>query len=89
MKIKSGFELQNFMGEHLIMAYGKQNINFNKVVHLNDSGAYLFNALLGKDFTIDDMVQLLLDEYEVEEATARADSQKVVEQWHEVGFLEY
>ena len=39
-------------------------------------------------FTIDDMVKILLDEYEVEEDIAREDCIIIAERWKEMGLLE-
>lgn len=88
MKIKSGFELQKVLDEYLVMAYGKQNINFTRIISLNETGAYLFENLIGKDFTEDDPVNLLLAEYDVDEQRARTDVQHLLEQWKEVGLIE-
>jgi hypothetical protein len=41
-----------------------------------------------KSFTIEDMVQMLLDEYEVEESVAREDCEKIVERWKEMELIE-
>ena len=45
MKIKEGFELRSICGENIIIAHGKQNINFTKVISLNESAADVWNAL--------------------------------------------
>ena len=45
-----------------------------QVVALNESALLLHDALLDKDFTLDDAVRVLLDHYDVDEATARCDA---------------
>ena len=42
MRIKKGFELRDVCGEHIIVAYGIENIDFNKVISLNESATYLW-----------------------------------------------
>ena len=88
MKIKEGFELRSICGENIIIAHGKQNINFTKVSSLNESAADVWNALVGKAFTIDDMVKVITDTYDIDEATAKADCEKLLADWTEVGFIE-
>lgn len=89
MKIKEGFELQNVCGEYLIVAAGEENINFSKLISLNESAAYLWGKLSGKEsFTVEDMTALLLEEYDVEESIAREDSIKMAESWKEFGLVE-
>ena len=67
MKIKNGFELRNICGENIIISHGKENINFTKIISLNESAALIWNQLADKDFSIDDMVHILTSEYEVDE----------------------
>ena len=55
---------------------------------MNESAAYLWNKVLGTEFTVDDLVHLLLDEYEVDEATARTDAEALVQKWLEAGIIE-
>ena len=45
MELKSGFTLRDFLGEKIVLAEGIENINFNKMLSLNDSAAYLKNWL--------------------------------------------
>lgn len=88
MKIKNGFELRNICGENIIISHGKENINFTKIISLNESAALIWNQLADKDFSIDDMVHILTSEYEVDANTARTDCQNIADEWHKVGFLE-
>lgn len=88
MKIKSGFELREICGEHLIISHGIENINFTKVISLNESASFLWKQFVDKEFTVDDMVSSLLEEYEVSEEVARKDSQALAEKWIEAGFID-
>ena len=88
MKIKEGFELRNICGENIVIGHGVENINFTKVISMNESAADIWNVIVDKEFTLDDMVQVLLDNYEVEEETARRDSEKLLQDWCEAGFVE-
>lgn len=103
MNIKPGFELRNICGENVIIAHGIKNIDFSQIIRFNESAAFLWNTLhastptpntLGAmppasdPFTIDDMVNALRGEYEVDEATARADCERILKQWTQAGFVE-
>lgn len=88
MKRKTGFNLRNVCGELIIVAEGLENIDFSKIISMNESSAYLWNAVDGKDFTTDDLTRLLTEEYEVDEATARQDAETVTQQWLEAGIVE-
>ncbi len=87
MRIKEGFQLRTICGENIIVATGFKNIDFSKIISLNESATLLWKGLLDRDFEVEDMVKLLTDEYEVDEATARKDAEAVVKQWQEIGLI--
>lgn len=87
MKIKEGFKLSDVCGEKVVVAYGEQHIDFSKVISLNSSAAYLWQAVEGREFTPEEMADLLCKEYEVDRATALADVQNMLAQWAEQGLV--
>lgn len=88
MRIKDGFELREVCGEKVILACGMNNIDFSKIISLNETAAYLWTVAVGDDFTEDMLVRALLDEYEVTEDVARRDVTNIVSKWKEIGLLE-
>ena len=88
MRTKKGFKLRTVCGEHIIVAEGIENIDFSRIISLNESAAYLWNHVMGEEFTVDTLTDLLLQEYEVDEATARADAETLVQKWQEAGIIE-
>ena len=88
MKIKKGFDLREVCGENIVVAYGRENIDYNKVISLNESAAYLWKAVVGKNFTADTMAKLLCSEYEVDAETAAHDAQALLDEWTKAGLTE-
>ena len=88
MKIKEGFELRDVCGEFIIVAFGEQNIDFTKIINLNESAAYLWRAVEGKDFDAPMLAKLLTEEYEVDSETALRDATKMMEDWRNAGLVE-
>lgn len=88
MKTKTGFELRELCGEKVIVVEGATTVDFSCVIHLNESAAFLWEALSGCEFTESDMANLLCKEYEVDERNAVADCRRLVAQWLEAGMLE-
>jgi hypothetical protein len=81
MKAKSGFNLREVCGEQIIVADGEENIDFSNIISMNESAAYLWRNLQDKEFTLDDMVRLLLEAYDVDEEVARKDAELLAAQW--------
>lgn len=88
MKIKHGFELRNVCGENIIIAHGVENIDFTRVITLNESAAYIWSKVVGKNFTEQDMVEALLAEYEVERPQVEKDVKALVASWMDAGLVE-
>ena len=88
MKTKEGFKLRDVCGEKIIVAEGIANIDFSRIISMNESSAYLWKNVEEKTFTADDLVKLLLDEYEVDEATAKADVDQLIQKWLDAGIIE-
>ena len=88
MKIKEGFKMRKLGREHIVVAEGHGLVNFNRMVSFNDTAAYLWEALSGREFAVEDIRQLILDRYGVDERTADADAAKLAQSWAEAGLIE-
>ncbi len=88
MKAKKGFTLRKVCGENVIVSEGKENIDFSNLICPNESSAYLWENVQGKDFSAKDLAELLMEEYEVDYDTALRDSTSLMQQWLEAGIVE-
>ena len=87
MKFKPGFELRDICGEKVVIATGIENIDFNQMIALNESAAYLWQQVADKEFNTDTLTQLLCQEYEVDEATAQTDAENLISEWTKQGLI--
>ena len=88
MKIKEGFTLRPLCGEHIVVGEGLSQVNFNKMLSMNDSAAYLWKQVQGKEFSLEDLVTLLTDRYDVSAERAMEDVKQMIAIWQEHGILE-
>lgn len=88
MKTKKGFNLRQVCGENVIVAEGAENIDFSSIISMNESSAYLWNSIQGKEFDKNNLVELLTQEYEVDADTAAKDVEASVAQWMKAGIIE-
>ena len=88
MRIKEGFELREVCGEHIVVAHGEKNIDFSRVINLNESAALMWQAAIGKEFTVDDLFSTLMKNYDVDEHISKDDAQRIMNEWKEMGLIE-
>ena len=88
MKLKKGFELRDVCGENVLVAQGLENIDFSKIINLNESATYLWNQLQDKDFDVTTATCLMTQEYDVDPATAAKDVEALLRKWKEIGLIE-
>lgn len=72
MKIKEGFVLREVANNYVVVPTGKASINFNGMITLNETGAFLWKQLLNAT-TTEKLVESLVSEYEVNEVRAYQD----------------
>ncbi len=78
MKIRQGFILREVAGNFIVVAVGSAVKEFNGVINLNETGAFLYKKLQN-GAEEEDLVQALLAEYDVDENLARKDVKAFIE----------
>ena len=81
MKIKKGFVLRKMCGENIVTAEGLENVNFNKLISLNSTAAFLWEKVAEKEFTPEIMADLLVEEYGIDKELALNDATKLAQAW--------
>lgn len=88
MHFKSSFELRNVCGEKVLIGKGLENIDFGALINLNATAADIYTTFADKEFTLDEVVSYITQEYEVGDETARRDSEKLLDQLMKAGVVE-
>lgn len=88
MKKVEGFRLRDVMGQATLVGEGVGQINFNKLITLNSSAAYLWESVADGVFTEEDLAALLVEKYGISTQRAMTDASLVVEQWKANGVVE-
>lgn len=71
MKTKKGFMLRKVAEKHIVVPIGKASVEFNGLITLNETGAFLWERLQ-RGATEESLLADILAEYDVDEATAKA-----------------
>ena len=81
MKLNKDLVLREVGAEYMIVNPFSDTVAMTQVYSLNETAAWLWQQMEGKEFTIVDMVAVLQEEYEVDEETATADLTELTQQW--------
>lgn len=77
MKIKDGFVLREIAGEDIVVPIGNNIADFNGVIRLNKSAAFLWRAL-EEDITKNDLIKSLIQEYQIDKNLAIKDVEEFI-----------
>ena len=86
MKLKLEFVLREIAGDLLLIPAGKTALDLNGMLTLNEVGAEIWK-LLPEVETEDEIVARLLESYEVDEATLRADVSEFLDMLRKLGIV--
>ena len=87
MQIKENFILRNIGNEHMVMPTGENIAKFGGAVVLSDTAAFIFEQLK-QPTSREDLLTLLLSEFDVDAETAAQDLDELLTKFKEMGFLE-
>lgn len=87
MKIKDGFILRKMGGQAVVVSVGSASKTFNGMVKLNETGELLWNKM-GKDVTEEELIQTLLETYDVSEEVAKKDVAAFIETLKTPGIID-
>ncbi len=87
MKVKEGYMLRNVADNYIVVAVGENALDFNGLITTNETGAFLWE-LLEDNKSFDDLLSSVLNEYEIDEATAKADIDGFIKKLKDADLLE-
>lgn len=87
MKIKENFMLRKVADTYVVVPVGDAVAEFNGMINLNEAGAFLWQ-LLENETTAEQVVEALLQQYDVDEATAKRDVDKFINELKVAKLLE-
>ena len=78
VKVKPGFLLREIGEMYIVVPVGAEAQKFNGIIKLNRSGKFLWEAV-SKGIEFDELVNAVVNEYEIDEETARHDAKTFVD----------
>ena len=87
MHLKEGYVLRE-LGEDAIVIGEGVTVDFQCMISLNSSAAYLWRSVEGREFTTGTLTDLLLEEYEVGREEAASAAADIAAAWIRAGIAE-
>ncbi len=87
MKVKEDFLLREVAGCFVVVPVGKATVDFNGMLNLNDTGAFLWENLQ-EETTKQELVEKLLSAYEITEDIASRDVDLFIKKLEDADLLE-
>ncbi|CVI70670.1 Coenzyme PQQ synthesis protein D (PqqD) [Clostridiales bacterium CHKCI001] len=87
MRVKEGFILRKIGDQSIVVAIGEASKSFHGMLHLNDTGSFLWEQL-EKEKTEEELIQVLLQEYEVSRDQAQQGVEKFLNSLREANCIE-
>ena len=88
MKTKKGFVLRSLGREFILVAEGLEAADANRLISMNESAAFLWKAVEGKEFDTRTLADLLVEEYDITHEVAERDVTKLIQTWQDAGVIE-
>lgn len=88
MKIKYGFSLKKENGETIVVCDKNIHRNFNSIILLSDTSAYLWELLQNENATKEQMLNGLLKKFDISTVLALSDIDVFIKTLKENGILE-
>lgn len=88
MNIKEQYKVRQMAGEHVVIMQGKQGSDLTRIISLNESALYLWNAIEGKCFDVDVVAGLLAEHYGIDDEVAQRDAARWIDKLDECGLIE-
>ena len=87
MKLRTDIRLRRIGEEYIIVDPGQDMVDMSKAYTLNETAGFIWNALVGIEFTISTIVELLQNNYDLSLEVAEQDAKKLIKQLQKEGLI--
>ena len=88
MKTRKGYTLRQLGKEFILVADGFEAVDFSRMISMNESSAFLWKEVEGKDFDAKMLTNLLTENYDITIETAQNDVAALLKSWSAAGIIE-
>lgn len=86
MKLKSDYVLRAFSGKYIAVSVNDSDDNNNVFITMNKSSAFVWE-LLQNEISYEEVLSKIIEKYNIDEVTAKADLDEFIDKLKEAGVL--
>ena len=87
MKVNSDFVMRNIAGENILVPTGEAAEKFNGMITMNEVAAFMWQYIDEVE-SKEDLVKMVLNEFEVDEETATRDVENFINELSSINMIE-
>ena len=87
MKVNSDFVMRNIAGENILVPTGEAAEKFNVMITMNEAAAFMWQNIDEVE-SKEDLVKMVLNEFEVDEETATRDVENFINELSSINMIE-
>ena len=88
MKIKEGLVLRQVADIHVVLPIGRSCLNFDGMIRLNQTGVMLWNMMMERDMTSEELADGLAAKFDVPREEALRDVKEYIDILMQAGCIE-
>jgi len=87
MQLKDNYTLQKVGEKYVLLAQDSLQVDFSKVITLNETAADIWQYIKNQNFDIQTIITYLTNNYNVDIETAQADAQEMIDSLLSIGAI--
>ncbi|WP_303029709.1 PqqD family protein [uncultured Duncaniella sp.] len=87
MRLNPDIKIHKLGKVYMIVDSCADNSDIATVYTMNPTAGWLWENIAGNEFSVESLVSLMCDTYDVDTDTATADIMKIIEKWRDLGLI--
>lgn len=88
MRTKKGYTLRDLGSESILVAEGREAVDFSKMISLNASASFLWAQVKDQEFDETTLARLLVEQYGITHDVAAHDVAALLQTWRAANLIE-
>ncbi len=87
MRLKESFNIRKIGDEYMMISQSDSGLDYTRVITLNESAAFLIEQIKEKEFTNEELIELLINKYGIDRYRAEEDVKVLIKKMEKEGII--